>query len=95
MPDSSDAKFFEMFDPEKVKFTKDLQRSQYVLIEENMVKINDLEKFESCKDEDDDCPVHGGPNSQKQKKEMSNFSISFQHMREVQKKKEMFYVWQK
>lgn len=63
IPDEGEAQFVKSFDPEKTKFSKDLQRSQYLFIEENVDKLAQLEQDEYHNHKDDECPVHGGPDA--------------------------------
>lgn len=86
------------FDPQKTKHSMGLQNSQYLYIEENPQKISDLCQFDADPEEMDqmDHPINGGRRSVKPKDtQNSNFYISYQHERDVEKKREMFMVWQK
>ena len=54
-----------------------------------------MNKFENPKAKSQD-PVNGGKKlAVKSQVEIGNFFISFSHEREVQKKREMFLLWQK
>ena len=65
------------------------------MIEDNLDKLENLAKFENSEKKNDD-PVLGGQKlGVKTKPVIGNFFISFSHEREVQKKREMFLLWQK
>ena len=59
VPDSNERATQFKFDPEKTKFTKGLQRSQYLYVEENLGRLHQLAKFDRIVKEDDH-PVTGG-----------------------------------
>lgn len=81
------------YDPMQTQHAKTLQRSQYLVIEENIQTLDKLTQFENPKKQVDD-PVLGGKKlSVKARPAAGNFFISFSHEREVQKKREMFLLW--
>lgn len=82
-------------DPQQMMHAKTLQRSQYLVVEDDLGKLDDLAKFDNPEEKSDE-PVLGGKKLGVKTKPVSgNFFISFSHEREVQKKREMFLLWQK
>lgn len=84
------------FDPEKTKHAKTLQRSQYLYVEDQTDRLQHLAKFDIQKKENDH-PIRGNLEVRKPKKpkreELNKFYISFQHEREVVRKREAFMFW--